>query len=95
MKYTKNEAIIASRKFLKEVQKIEKKFGISISSDEADIYLQFRSSEEDKHWDVVHIGWDGDGTPLKVTDRIENKEYYKEQALAKLSDEEKDALDLK
>jgi len=91
-KLSKPEAIAASEEFLKEVTKLQGKYGVSFNSDEGDIYLSFKSSEKDKVWDTIDIGWEGDGTGLKVTEIIKDAAYLKEQALAKLSPEERKSL---
>lgn len=88
---TKNEAIKKAKKYVKAVRKLNKKYGLKLNSDE-NIYLSFKTSDGDKVWDHVNIGWKGDGTGLKVLESIKDKEYYREQALSKLSDQEKDAL---
>jgi len=94
-KYSKSEAIKAANNFLKKVKELEKKFGLIFNSDTDDVYLNYKSLEFGKVWDSVKIGWDGDGTGIKVTEIIKDKEYYKNQALSKLSEEEISALDLK
>lgn len=80
--------------FLNAVNKLEKKYGVTINSDEGDIYLSFKTTEKSKIWDTISIGWDGDGTDLKVTEVRKNREYYVKQALLKLSDKEKNVLGL-
>ena len=36
-------------------------------------------------WDILKIGWDGDGSGLKVKEVIKDSEFYKKQALSKLN----------
>jgi len=93
-KYSKNEAITEASNFLGEVKKITDKYNMTFNSDTGDVYLSFQSSEKGKHWDNVKIGWDGDGSGLKVKEVIKDKEYFKKQALAKLTDEERELLGL-
>jgi hypothetical protein len=66
MIYNKSEAIEVSKKFLKEVRLLEEKYGVSFNSDSGDIYLTYKSDEDGKVWDNIKIGWEGDGTGLKV-----------------------------
>jgi len=95
LEYNKPEAIKASKEFLKKVIKLQEEYGVSFNSDTGDVYLTYKSSEEDRHWDTIEIGWKGDGSPIKVTEKLKDKEFYKQQALSKLSDEELSALGLK
>lgn len=92
--YTKNEAIKASKEFLKKVSSLEEEYGLSFNSDTGDIYLSYRTEEDNKYWDTVKIGWKGDGTGLKVFSKVKDDNYYKEKALSKLSEKEKEALGL-
>ena len=91
-KMNKQEAIQNAEKFLAELKKIEKTYGLSINSDTGDIYLSFKSSDE-KVWDTVSIGWLGDGSGLRVMEE-HKKNKKREEALSKLSDEEKELLGL-
>ena len=94
-KFTKEEAIIAADAFLKEVIELQNKHGLSFNSDDGDIYLSFKvKNPTGNHWDHVNIGWTGDGSDLRVTEVIKDDEYYKKQALEKLSPEELKALGL-
>lgn len=90
--YSKEEAREAAIEFIAKVNKLEKEYGLSFNSDEADIYLSYKSKKEGKSWEAVDLGWIGDGTGIKVVEPLRDKSYHKEQALAKLSKEEKEAL---
>ena len=92
MGYTKEEAINNAKLFLSEVKELEDKYAMSFNSDTGDIYLSYKSSEENKHWDNVNIGWVGDGTELKVLEKTEADK--KAEALAKLSHEDRKVLGL-
>jgi hypothetical protein len=72
MKYTKEQAILVANTFIKEMNVLEKKHNMSIGSDSGDIYLSFKieSNDEMKIWDTVSLGWDGDGSGIKVTEEI-------------------------
>ena len=93
-KYSKNEAIEASKEFIKKVNDLEKEYGISFNSDKGDIYLSYQAKDGSYKWDSVKIGWVGDGSGLKVTEIVKDSDYYKKQALSKLSKEEIEALGL-
>jgi hypothetical protein len=96
-KYNKTEAVAASVEFLKELAVLQDKHGVSINSDEGDIYLTYKRepTSEDFHiWGTIDIGWEGDGTGLKVTEVIKDEAYRKKQALAKLSPEDRKTLGL-
>jgi len=96
-KYNKIEAVAVSKEFLKELAVLQEKHGVSINSDEGDIYLTYKREPTVKNprsWDTIDIGWEGDGTGLKVIEVIKDKAYHKEQALAKLSEEERKVLGL-
>ena len=93
-KYSKNEAIEASNEFTKKVNDLEKEFGVKIGSDTGDIYLSYKTIEGVPYWGTVKIGWVGDGSGLKVTEIVKDSDYYKKQALSKLSKEEIEALGL-
>ena len=95
-KYNKAEAIEASKEFLKEVNKIEDKYGITFNTDES-IFLSFKKEKPRKnenHFDHVEIGWIGDGSPIRVTEVVKDDEFYRKEALAKLSPEERKLLGL-
>lgn len=94
IKYLKSDAIDSAKEFLKEVNKLEKKFGFSFNSDRSDFYLSYRTKEESRVWDSVKIGWIGDGSGLKVTEIVKDADYYKKQALSKLTPEEIEILGL-
>ena len=89
IKLTKKEAIKNTELFLEEMHKLEDEYGILLSSDEGDIYTQYLSSEENG-WKSIEIGWDGDGSPLKVMEEIDHKSI----GLSKLTEDEKEALGL-
>ena len=96
-KFTKIEAVDAGREFLRELHNLENKHGLKINTDEADLYLSFKKKNPascENIWDNIDIGWKGDGSGLQVTEVIKDDEYYKKQALDKLSPEEKSALGL-
>ena len=88
--FSKREAILKAEDFLTEVKKLQDKYSLSFNSDTGDIYLSFKSSED--KWDYINIGWEGDGTGMKVMEKTE--EDIREEALSKLSDEEKKSLGL-
>ena len=90
-KYTKEEAIVVANSFIEELRILEEKHSMSVNADE-DIYLSFQSSKTNEHWGYVKIGWEGDGTGLKVLDNVKKEKINK--ALSKLSDEEKELLGL-
>jgi len=94
--YRKEYAIEVAKLFLEEVQELEKKYAMNFNSDTGDIYLSFRLelNAEKKVWDTISLGWDGDGTQLKVIEEEKQKEILKQQALEKLTPEEKEALGL-
>lgn len=92
-KYLKVEAIEAAKEFIKKVNKLEEEYGMIFNTDNS-IYLSYQSKEEGKHWDNIKLGWDGDGSPVKVKEVIKDKEYYKQKALKKLDDKEREALGL-
>lgn len=93
MEYSKDEAIKVSNDFIKEVNELEKKYSMTFNSDTGDVYLTFKSSEEGKYWDTISLGWDGDGTGIKVTEKYKN-ESIRVKALSKLTDEERKILGL-
>ncbi len=93
-KYSKNEAIESAKEFIKKVNALEKAYGIKFNSDTGDIYLSYKLKEGDRIWDSVKIGWAGDGSGLKVTEIVKDSDYYKQQAISKLSKEEIEALGL-
>ena len=84
----------ASEKFIEKVNKLEGKYGVSINSDSGDVYLSFHTKEPGKVWDHIKVGWKGDGSGLKVTEVLNDDEYYKKKALDKLSQKEKELLGL-
>lgn len=92
MKYSKEEAIKMANNFIKEINRLEKKYNMSLNSDTGDIYLSFKTTEKNKVWDSISLGWHGDGSSIKVIEEIKMKEKLREQALSKLSFEERDAL---
>lgn len=94
MKYTKEEAIEAANNFISEVNKLEDKYNLTFNSDTGDIYLSFKTKEKDKVWDNISLGWDGNGSGIKVIEEFKIKEKIKEQALSKLTDEERKVLGL-
>lgn len=94
MKYSKEEAIKIANDFIKEVNSLEKKYNMTFNSDTGDVYFSFKTTEKDKVWDTISLGWDGDGSCIKVVEMIKQNEKLKEQALSKLTDEERKALGL-
>lgn len=92
-KYTKEEAINAAKKLIKEVNIIEDEFGMSFNSD-TNIYLTFKSNDVGKVWDYVSLGWVGDGTPIRVIEEEKMREALKQKALNKLTEEERELLGL-
>jgi hypothetical protein len=94
MKYSKEKAINIANDFISDVNKLEKKYGMTFNSDTGDIYLSFKTTEKDKVWDTISLGWDGDGSGMKVIETTKMKQKIREQALSKLTDEERDVLGL-
>lgn len=93
MEYSKAEAIRISNDFIKEVNELEKKYGMKFNSDTGDVYLTFKTTEDDKYWDTISLGWNGDGTGIKVIEKPKS-EKIREKALSKLTDEERRELGL-
>jgi hypothetical protein len=93
MKYTKEEAIEKANEFIKEVNELERKYNMTFNSDTDDVYLSFKTSERNKVWDSVKLGWEGNGSGIKVTEKSKI-DKIKENALSKLTDEEKEILGL-
>lgn len=91
-KFNKEEATNKAEEFLAEVRKLEEKHSITFNSDTGDIYLTYKSSKEGLHWGAIKIGWAGDGTGLKVMEKT--KEDKRQEALSKLSEEDKKVLGL-
>lgn len=94
MKYSKEEAIKKAIDFIDEVQALEKKYNMSFNSDTGDIYLSYKSTGRDKVWDTISLGWDGDGSGLKVIEKEKIKAKLRSKALSKLTSEEREALGL-
>lgn len=92
MEYTKKEAIAVAKKFIAEVNKLEKKYNMTFNSDTGDVYFSFKSKDEGKVWDNISLGWDGNGSGIKVIEEIKNKEKIRQSALKKLTKEEQDVL---
>ena len=91
---TKKEAIENSKLFLMDIHTLENKYGVSLGSDDGDIYLTYKTNNVDNYWGTIDIGWDGDGTPLNVTETEEYTTRLKTKALEKLTEEEIEALGL-
>lgn len=72
MKYSKEEAIKVANDFISELNKLEKKYNMTLGSD-TDIFLGFKPTEKDKFWDKISIGWDGDGSGIKVIEERKKK----------------------
>lgn len=94
MKYSKEKAIKIANDFINEVNRLEKKYNMTFNSDTGDICFSFKTTEKDKVWDRISLGWDGDGSGIKVIEHTKLKEKIREQALSKLTDEERDVLGL-
>jgi hypothetical protein len=94
MKYSKEEAIKIANCFINEVNELEKKYHMIFNSDTSDVYLSFKTIEKNKVWDTISLGWNGDGTGIKVIEEVKMKEKIREQALNKLTDEERKVLGL-
>jgi len=94
MKYTKEEAIKKANEFIEEVNKLENKYNMTFNSDTGDIYFSYKTKEKNKVWDHISLGWVGDGSGIKVVEEFKIKERIKEQALSKLTEEEREALGL-
>ncbi len=93
-KYSKVEAIENAKEFIKKVNDLEKEFGFSFNTDDDDIYLSYATKEGKPFYDTIKLGFIGDGSGIKVTERIKDKNFHKKQALSKLSKEEIEALGL-
>ena len=70
----KKEAKLEAIKFLEELNELEKKYNMSINTDES-IYLSFKNKAKESEfldwgWDSIKVGWDGYGGPLEV---VKNK----------------------
>jgi uncharacterized radical SAM superfamily protein len=94
MKYYKEEAIHIANEFIAEVNKLEKRYNMKFNSDTGDIYLSYERKEQGKYWDTISLGFDGDGSSIKVIEDIKIKEKLKKQALSKLTDDEREVLGL-
>ena len=93
-KYTKEEAIRVANEFIEEVNKLEEKYSMNFNSDTGDVYFSFENKDKERRWGYVELGWEGDGTGIKVMEEIVDKEKIREEALNKLTDEEKEVLGL-
>jgi hypothetical protein len=92
--YTKEEAIQHAEKFLAEVRKLEEQYSLSFNSDTGDVYLSFKKNHTGSdQWGHVKVGWEGDGTGLKVMSKKKTDKVA--EALSKLSEEDKKVLGLK
>ena len=94
MEYTKQEAIKIAKDFIRKVNKLEKEYDMTFNSDTGDIYFSYKSKEKNKVWDYISLGWIDDGNGIKVIEETKIKEKIREQALNKLTDEEREALGL-
>lgn len=95
MEYNKQEAILIAIEFMDEVNKLEKKYNMSFSSDTGDIYLQYKTNEKIfRVWDTIDLGWIDGQKGLKVIENHNNDDKIREIALSKLSDKEKEVLGL-
>lgn len=93
MKYSEEEALKKANDFITEVNILEKKYGLTFNSDSGDVYLTYQTTEKDKFWGHIDLGWDGDSSGIKV--KHKNREQkIKEEALAKLTDVEREILGL-
>jgi hypothetical protein len=86
-----NDAVGKAIEFVGEINELETKYGFSLNTDH-EIYLTYRNNDEMFTWSSVNLGWAGDGTPIRVTEVVKDKQYYKLKALSKLSKEECEAL---
>lgn len=68
---------------------------MTFNSDTGDVYLSFKSNDDDKVWDSISLGWKGDGSGIKVIEEIKIKEKIRQSALDKLTEEERELLGLK
>lgn len=83
---TRNDAIKSSIEFIEKVKKLEKEYGFRFNSDTEDIYLNYKDKTNKR--EKIDIGWNGNG--IKVMD----KKFLKGQALAKLTKEEIELLNI-
>lgn len=91
-RYTKEEAINNSKLFIEELLKLQEKYSLRIASDTGDVYISYQSSDTNRVWGNIKIGWEGDGSNLKVIEKTKEDKII--EALSKLSDEEKKLLGL-
>ena len=68
---------------------------MTFNSDTGDVYLSFKSNDDDKVWDSISLGWKGDGSGIKVIEEIKIKETIRQSALDKLTEAERELLGLK
>lgn len=94
IKYSKLEAIDSAKEFIGKVNKLERQYGLSFNSDTGSLYLSYKTKEGTPVWDSVKIGWKGDGTGIKVTEEVKDSDYFRKQALSKLTPEEIELLGL-
>jgi hypothetical protein len=94
MIYTKKEAIKVAHEFICELNKLGKKYDMFFNSDTNNAYLSFKTKETGKVWDSISVSWYGDGSGLQVIEEEKIKEKLIEQALAKLTEDERNALGL-
>jgi len=93
MKYSKEEALKVANDFINEVNLLEKKYNMTFNSDTGDIYFSFKTSEKDKIWDHIDLGWIGDGSGIRIIHKTK-EEKIKEEALSRLTNEERKVLGL-
>jgi hypothetical protein len=68
-RYTKEEAINNSKLFIEELLKLQEKYSLRIDSDTGDVYISYQSSDTNRVWENIEIGWEGDGSSLKVIEK--------------------------
>jgi len=96
-RYNREQAIEAANEFIKKVNKLEEEYALTFNTDH-EIYLTYKKQEpgSESHWGYINLGWDGDGSGIKVTDVY--KDAYtlrREEALSKLTEEDKQILGIK
>jgi septum formation topological specificity factor MinE len=52
-----------------ELLKLQEKYSLRIDSDTGDVYISYQSSDTNRVWENIEIGWEGDGSSLKVIEK--------------------------
>ncbi len=89
--YSKEKAILIANEFVKGIHFLQKKYNMKLNSD-CNLHLSYYNNEKPTYRESIKIGWEGDGSDLKVLEKT--KEHLRQQALSKLTNEEKEVLGL-